>query len=112
MRLTERSYEQVMSHFPSTSSFLPEDVCLVCGESSFWRPFGKYMWHIDGDKRVPEECCDICKCFVEAAYFYQIMLYGIPKCLTSVSPHYGVFSDAYRESESLARHFYTIWRRT
>jgi hypothetical protein len=112
MRLTERSHEHLMSHFSSTSSFLPEDVCLVCNESSFWRPFGKYMWHIDGDKRAPEDCCETCKCFVEAAYFYQIMLHGIPKCSTSISPYYGVFSDAYRETESLARHFYTIWRRT
>jgi hypothetical protein len=108
MRLTERPHEHLMSHFPSTSSFLPEDVCLICGESSFWRPFGKYMWHVDGNKRAPGDCCDTCKCFVEAAYFYQIMLYDIPKWPTSFPHPYGVFRDAYLRSRNLERHFYLM----
>ena len=101
MRLTERSHEDLMSYFPSTSIFLPEEVCLVCGESSFWRPFGKHMWHVNGDKHAPKDCCDSCKCFVEAAYFYQIMLYGIPKWPTSFPHPFGVFEDAYFWSRNL-----------
>ena len=100
MRLTEGSHEHLMSHFPSTTSFLP-DVCLVCGESSFWRPFGKYMWYVNGDKSALEDCCDSCKCFVEAAYFYNIMLYGIPKWPTSFPHPYGVFNDAYFRGRNL-----------
>ena len=66
MRLTERAHENLMSHFPPTSSFLPDSVCLACGESSLWRPFGKYMWHVNGDKHAPRDCYESCKCFVEA----------------------------------------------
>ena len=101
MRLTEGCHEQLMSHFPSTTSFLPEDVCLDCGESSFWRPFGENMWDVDGDKHAPGECCDSCKCYVEAAYFYQIMLYEIPKWPTTYPHPFGVFSDAYFSSRNL-----------
>lgn len=101
MRLTERAHENLISHFPPTSSFLPDNVCLVCGESSFWRPFGKYMWHVNGDKHASSDCCESCKCFVEAAYFYQIMLYGIPKWPTSFPHPFGVFCDAYFRSINL-----------
>lgn len=102
MFVTEKSHE-LMSHFLTPSIFLPDNTCLVCSESSFWRPFSKNMWYIDGDKHVPKECCDGCKCYVEGAYFYNIMR-GIPKCSTSNE----VFRDAYYGSESLVRDFHYL----
>lgn len=44
------------------------------------------MWYIDGEKHVPGEYCDNCKCYVEAAYFYEIMFYKIPKWTTLFLP--------------------------
>ena len=101
MRLTQGCHEDLIAHFPSTSSFLPDDICLVCGESSFWRPFGEYMWHLNGDKFAHGECCDNCKCFVEAAYFYNILWSGIPRGSTSQPHPFGVFRDAYFRSRNL-----------
>ena len=101
MRLTEGAHEHLMSHFPSTTSFLPDSICLVCGESSFWRPFGERMWHVNGIECALVECCDFCKCFVEAGYFYNIMWSGIPKWPTSIPHPFGVFRDAYFRSRNL-----------
>jgi hypothetical protein len=96
MNQTEWCHEHLLSYFPSTTVFLPADKCLTCGESSFWRPFGQNMWFVDGDRHAARECCDTCKCFVEAAYFYQLMMYGIPRYPASYPQcHYWRFKDGF-----------------
>ena len=89
--------------------FLPDSACLVCGESIFWRPFGRNLWHVDGDKHAPEDCCDSCKCFVEMAYVYQLLVYGIPKWPTPFPPsYYEVFRDAYFGRERVVKQFHLL----
>jgi hypothetical protein len=85
MRQLEWSHKQLLSHFSSNYHYLPEEACHVCGEWNYWRPFGKNMWHLDGIEDAARDCCDSCKCFVEAANFYQILEFEIPKWPTLFS---------------------------
>ena len=109
MRQMEGSHKLLISKFPSSYNFVPDDTCHVCGESNYWRPFGKYMWHLDGDKHAPGDCCDSCKCYVEATFFYQMLVYGIPKWPTPFPPHYyEVFRDGFFGRERVVRQFHLL----
>jgi hypothetical protein len=104
MRQLEGSHEHLLSHFRSSYYYLPDDVCHVCGEWNYWRPFGENMWLVDGNEDAPRDCCDSCKCYVEAAYFYQILAFGIPKWPTRFPPYYyEVFRDSYFGRERVVK---------